>query len=189
MNRYSTLKTRTPLRAKKPWRPVRKAPPVLTEEEKKMLQGSRMQTRGILKARKKNALKRGGSFIPKETRAKMQVDPEYTRCSLQNVLPDLIGPCDGRVTREHAMIYAGSKVQERWAIIPCCAKHHGVDQFQDGPGEAPKEVRMWVALNRATEDELRAISKAVDYIARKRYLNEKYGQYIAPPIPLIPKQK
>ena len=110
-------------------------------------------------------------------------DPEYTRCGLQGLLRGIIGPCGGRVTREHAMYFKGSKVQKKWAIPPICACHHGVDQYQDGPGEAPKIIRQWVALNRATDEELREISKAVDYIRERDRLNDIYGKYVPPPIP------
>lgn len=134
-------------------------------------------------------MKRGQSVISKSVREEISNDPEYERCGLQNLLGELIGPCAGRVTREHALIYAGSKIQDKWAIIPCCAKHHGVDQFQDGPGEAPKEVRVWVALNRATDEELMKYSKAINYKRERDRLNTKYGIYVSPPIkkPLIQK--
>lgn len=110
-------------------------------------------------------------------------DPEYLRCGLQGLLAPLIGPCGGRVTREHAIIFAGKKVQEKWAIIPCCAAHHGVDQYQDSPTMTHKEIRVWVALNRASEEELFRISKAVNYLREKDRLNAKYGVYVPPPIP------
>jgi len=122
--------------------------------------------------------------MPKNVREDVGSDPEYSRCALLGLLPDLIGPCAGRVTREHALIYAGKKIQEKWAIIPCCAAHHGVDQYQDAPTEAKKEIRVWVALNRATEADLRAISRAVNYIHMKKVLNDKYGEYVAPYIPM-----
>lgn len=145
MQRYTTLKTYTPLRAKKMY-----------------------------------ALKRGGTAMSKRLRQEISEDPEYLRCAFQGIHPDLVGECGGRVTREHAIIFAGKKVQEKWSIIPCCAKHHGVDTFQDGPGEAPKILRQWVALNRATEGELSAISKAVNYVRERNRLNDIYGQYLSP---------
>lgn len=112
----------------------------------------------------------------------MDRDPEYKRCALQGLLPELIGNCDGRVTREHALYYANKKIQEKYAVPPICAKHHGVDQYQDG-GSCPKEIRVWVALNRATPEELHFISKVVNYIRERDRLNNKYGVYIAPVLP------
>lgn len=123
------------------------------------------------------------SVINKKLRAEMALDPEYSRCSLQGLLGEYVGPCDGRVTWEHAIRYASKNVQERWAIIPCCAAHHGVDQFQDAPTQARKEIRVWVALNRASDDELRSVNKAIDYFHERKRLNRVYGFYVPPPIP------
>lgn len=128
-------------------------------------------------------MKRGGSVMGESLRTEVGQDPEYTRCALKNILLSTIGPCGGRVTREHAIIFAGKKVQEKWAIIPCCAAHHGVDQYQDAPTQARKEIRVWVALNRATDEEIQSVSKVENYSRRKAFLNQKYGRYISPPIP------
>jgi hypothetical protein len=125
-------------------------------------------------------MKRGGSTIPEKLRAKMAMDPEYKRCSLQGH-----GPCEGRVTWEHALIYASKKIQERWAIIPLCALHHNVDQFQDAKTMI-KDRNVWVALNRATEEELFRFSKVVNYTRERDRLNDKFGFYVAPPIPDAP---
>lgn len=84
------------------------------------------------------------------------------------------GNCQGRLTKEHAIIYAGKQLQEEWAILDICAYHHCVDQFQDGQG-MNKEKHIWLALNRATEQRLRELSRAVDYIALKVRLNKKYA--------------
>jgi len=154
------LKTKTALKQRKPWIPKRTA----------------LKTNKISMSRK-------GSVMSKGLRKDVGEDPEYSRCGLQGLLSGIIGPCGGRVTREHAMYFKGSKVQKKWAIPPICACHHGVDQYQDGPGEAPKIIRQWVALNRATDEELREVSKAVDYIRERDRLNAIYGKYVPPPIP------
>ena len=86
------------------------------------------------------------------------------------------GNCQGRLTKEHAFIYAGKQLQEEWAILDICAFHHGVDRFQDG-GDLNKEVHLWIALNRAPEARLRELSKANDYLGIKTRLNAKYGVY------------
>lgn len=127
-------------------------------------------------------MKRGGSFMAKNLREEVGLDPEYSRCALQGLQ---FGACGGRVTREHSLIHAGKKIQERWAIIPCCAAHHGVDFFQDAPTEAPKDVRVWVALNRASDDELRPFSRVINYVRERSRLNDKFGVYTAPPIPEV----
>jgi hypothetical protein len=123
----------------------------------------------------------------KALREEVGQDPEYTRCALQGLLLAIIGPCGGRVTREHAMTYANKKIQEKWAIPPICAAHHGVDQYQDAPTEAKKEIRVWVALNRATDEELARFYKATpSYFFQRDRLNGKYGVYVPPPIPRAP---
>lgn len=84
--------------------------------------------------------------------------------------------CAGKITWEHAMIYAGSQIQELWAIIPLCAKGHSVNEWQDG-GDLNKRVNEWIALNRASSEELLAISRATDYFKRRNFLNKIYGVY------------
>ena len=69
---------------------------------------------------------------------------------------------------EHSIIYGGQQLNEAWAIVPICYWAHR------GPG-LKKEINVWLALNRATDDELRAISKAVDYIRERERLNAIYG--------------
>lgn len=118
------------------------------------------------------------SVIPLKLRAEMTNDPEYSRCCLAGY-----HECAGRITREHAMYYAGKKIQERWAIIPLCASGHGVDLYQDA-GTVHKEVRVWVALNRATDDDLMPYNRAVpSFFFQRDRLNAKYGKYAAPGIP------
>jgi len=125
-------------------------------------------------------MKRGKpSVMSKTLRDELSKDKEYTLCSLHNY-QNTFGSCAGRVTREHALIYAGRKIQEKWAIIPCCAQHHGVDFYQDSRGEAPKEVRVWVALNRASDTELLSVSKVQNYIRIRAVLNDKYGVWTSP---------
>lgn len=86
------------------------------------------------------------------------------------------GDCAGRITKEHAIYYKGSQLQEEWAILDICAFHHGVDQFQDC-GNLNKEKHIWIALNRAPEEKLREMSKGEDKIALKNRLNAIYGVY------------
>lgn len=118
------------------------------------------------------------SVIPPTLRAEMEADPEYYRCALAGY-----HECAGRITREHAMGYANKNIQERWAIIPLCASGHGVDLFQDA-ATVKKEVRVWVALNRGTDEELARFNRAVpSFFFQRDRLNTKYGVYIAPPVP------
>lgn len=84
--------------------------------------------------------------------------------------------CQGRLTKEHALYYAGKQIQEDWAILDICEFHHDVGPFQ-GIGDLNKEKHTWIALNRAPETRLRELSKAEDKIAVRDRLNIIYGLY------------
>lgn len=86
------------------------------------------------------------------------------------------GGCAGRLTREHALIYGGRQIDEAWAIVFLCAYHHAVDEYQDC-GDLQKEKNVWIALNQATDDELKKYSKAINYIRMRDILNVKYGKH------------
>tara|TARA_R110000868_G_scaffold276331_1_gene535984 strand:+ start:490 stop:819 length:330 start_codon:yes stop_codon:yes gene_type:complete len=101
-------------------------------------------------------------------REEMHNDQYYESCCRKNT------ECQGRITWEHTLIYGGKQINEKWAIIPLCEYHHAVNKFQDG-GDLRKEINVWIALNRASNEELRKYSKAVDYIALRTKLNKKYG--------------
>lgn len=79
------------------------------------------------------------------------------------------------------MTYASKQIQARWSIVPLCEKHHGVGNYMDA-GTLMKERNLWIALNRANEEEIRSISKAVDYSLTRDRLNKKYGVYTKPRI-------
>lgn len=84
------------------------------------------------------------------------------------------GNCAGRISWEHAIIHAGRQLDAPWAILKICAYHHAIDEYQD-TGDLNKEKHRWLALNRATDEELEEISKAIDYKAERDRLNEIYG--------------
>lgn len=86
------------------------------------------------------------------------------------------GNCAGRITFEHALIYGGKQIDETWAILHLCEFHHAVGIYQDG-GDLNKEKNVWIALNRATEQELIKYSKAVNYLQLRERLNKIYGTY------------
>ncbi len=116
--------------------------------------------------------------IPRKLRLTLAADPYYRTCARLGLHGHV---CAGRITWEHALIFSGKQVQSRFAIVPLCAKSHAVDRFQDG-GDLNKEVNAWIALNRASKEEIRGISRAVDYKAVLRRLNGKYGVYQEPVI-------
>jgi len=56
--------------------------------------------------------------------------------------------CSGRITFEHAWIYGGCQINELWAIIGLCEKHHGVNYWQ-GAGCMDKQLNQYISLKRA----------------------------------------
>ncbi len=117
--------------------------------------------------------------IPKTLREDMALDPYYKMCARNALLGDHICRPDPLTDKlidwEHALIYGGKQIQKKWAIVPICWWAHR------GPGLV-KEINVWIALNRATYADLYSISKAVDYIKMRDYLNNKYGDQKNQPI-------
>ena len=112
--------------------------------------------------------------IPPKLKTELLASDEYKHCMRRLWFKDHY--CQGRITFEHAWIYAGKQVQEKWAILSLCALSHSVDQFMNS-GILDKEKNWCIALNRATEQELRRYSKAEDLIKKRDYLNKKYGKH------------
>lgn len=106
--------------------------------------------------------------IPQKLKKEILADEYYKSCARKN------DDCDGRITWEHAIIFAGKQANLKWAIVPLCTFHHAVDKHQDG-GDLNKELNMLLALNRASDDELRCVSKAIDYLSMRQRLNKKYA--------------
>lgn len=109
--------------------------------------------------------------IPKKLKEELLADPYYKFCSLFGHHNHI---CGGRITFEHTLIFAGKQVQAKFAIIPLCARGHEVYEYQDAH-TMNKEQNKWVALNRATDDELRSISKVINYIRERERLNNIFG--------------
>jgi hypothetical protein len=101
--------------------------------------------------------------IPEALRQDMQNDPFYKRCCITGTTAE-------KIDWHHAVIFASRQVNEKWAILPLARSVH--EQVHREPY---KSMCMWIALNRATVDELRPYCKAIDYIAQRRYYNERYG--------------
>lgn len=109
--------------------------------------------------------------IPTKLRAEIAADPYMSVCAR-----GLEGNCSNDITWEHAWINAGKQVNEKWAIIPLCSKHHGVNMYQDAP-YAIKEINHLIALNRADDETITRMSKARDLNQYRDYLRDKYPDY------------
>lgn len=97
--------------------------------------------------------------IPSEIRADLAEDPFMRYCCLQGNYFQ----CTGRIEWHHHLKFAGKRVNERWCILPLCKWHH------DHEAEFKKYLNN-IMVARATEDELRPYSKAIDYVDMKRRL-------------------
>ena len=56
------------------------------------------------------------------------------------------GNCEGRLTKEHVFTYAGKQIQEEWAIIDLCWRHHLGDLLD-------KRINEQIAKSRATDED------------------------------------
>ena len=78
--------------------------------------------------------------IPIKLKKQLSEDEYYKTCVRKNE------ECKGRITWEHAILYAGKQVQERFAIIPLCYYHHLGDGLK-------KAENIKIAMQRATEED------------------------------------
>ena len=108
--------------------------------------------------------------IPKKLLKEILKDPFYQTCIRHKEKK-----CGGRITFEHAIIYAGKQVNEKWCILPVCERHHGVNSYQDR-GDMDKKYHEWVAVNRMTIDDEKTYCR-VDWKIKRKYLNSIYGNY------------
>jgi hypothetical protein len=90
----------------------------------------------------------------------MSADPYYLKCARENAV------CAGRITWEHAIIWAGKQVNEVWAIIPLCHYHHQ-------GGGLDKDKNRYLALKRATDADLAKYPKR-NWKQELEYLKQKY---------------
>jgi hypothetical protein len=96
----------------------------------------------------------------------MDADPFMHRCCIT-------GNTSEKIDWHHNMIHAGRQVNEWWAILPLATTVH--DRV---PGDPELKDRCdWIMLNRATDEELRRYSKAINYIRRREVLNRRFGPY------------
>lgn len=94
-------------------------------------------------------------------------------CERRLALKDHV--CEGRITREHAILYSGKRVDEPWAIVLLCAKAHSVDLFQD-IGILNKSINEWIAISRMTRADEQRLNR-FNWVQRRAYLCGKYGTF------------
>ena len=106
--------------------------------------------------------------IPKKLREEISKDPFMTVCIYQSQgAPN--HNCKGRITWEHAYIYAGRKINAKWALVPCCENHNS------GPA-MDKDYNRYRAIIRADIDELSEKYPNKDWRQEKIYLTNKFNK-------------
>ena len=99
--------------------------------------------------------------IPPAHKKILDTDPRFKMCARKGI------GCSGRITIEHAFIYAGRQINEIWAYVPLCWHHHlgeGLD----------KNFNRWLSLRHATEQDLAKYPRT-DWKQLIHHLSFKYG--------------
>jgi len=83
--------------------------------------------------------------IPQKIRQIISEDPFYRTCIHEK--REKSSSCSGRMTVEHSFLYSGKRVNELWALVPCCWNHNV------GVSGEEKDWNRYVALMRATVED------------------------------------
>lgn len=103
--------------------------------------------------------------IPPRLREEIAADPFYQRCCVTGAFAR-----NTKVEWHHNMTWQGRQLQERWCILPLAEKvHRDIHKH--------KERCDWIMLNRADDETLKKYSRAVDLVAKRDRLNERYGPW------------
>lgn len=107
--------------------------------------------------------------IQANLRDRIANDPRMTTCIyVRNSAPNHL--CRGRITWEHAWIYAGKQINEQWAIIPCCEAHNS--------GEAmDKNYNRYIALSQANLEEVKQKYPKKDWGQELKKLKSMYERH------------
>lgn len=105
--------------------------------------------------------------VPRKVREQIASDPFMAICIYES--PDAPNnDCSGRIEWEHACLYAGKRINEPWAIVPCCTSHNR------GQGIV-KEYNRYRALLRANLSDLARRYPKHNWQQEFNYLKGKYG--------------
>lgn len=107
--------------------------------------------------------------IPPALKKYILTDPYYKKCCLEDE------ECQyesghRQIEWHHAIIYAGKQLQKKWAIVPVCSGFH--HKYADRSDIKERIVR--VCVMRATKEELKEVSKAIDYVKLKEKYENSY---------------
>lgn len=105
--------------------------------------------------------------IPPKVRAAIADDPFMALCVYERQdAPN--HDCSGRIEWEHAILYNGKRLNEPWAIIPCCTNHNRGNAMV-------KEYNRYIALLRADIDDITRRYPKRNWRQELQYLKNKYG--------------
>lgn len=105
--------------------------------------------------------------LSQETLKACENDEWYTKSALSGQSP---------VQWHHVFTYARKQIDEPWNIVPLTADEHDmVTPHKHGYIKHLDEMVQLIALERATEEQLRRYSKVVDLVALRDRLREEYA--------------
>jgi hypothetical protein len=105
--------------------------------------------------------------IPFKMRQTLEAMPRMRMCEMAWYAGEF-GICDGRVQWHHVWEYAGTQINEIWAILGVCTKHHDMVKTN----RAVKELLELRSVEIATDEELAKYPKRAWKTMRK-YLQVK----------------
>lgn len=100
--------------------------------------------------------------IPLKIRKQINNDPWYKFCCR----------CGDyrKIEIHHTIIWQGRQLNELWSLVPACNDCHR----KVGQDRNVKEYFEWIALRRATDKEIQAISKVINYFRLLENYNKKF---------------
>lgn len=111
--------------------------------------------------------------IPLKLREKMASDGSMLHCIHGSGCGGVIvSPGQIRIEWEHAFLYAGKKIQEEWAIVPCCTYHHrgsGLDKDYNRYCSLVKAIKIYGSL-----DVIQQKYPKKNWLQEWEYLKNKY---------------
>jgi len=85
--------------------------------------------------------------IPIKMREELASEPRMKRCAAAGLG---FGPCEKKIEWDHVWIYAGKQINEKWAILGICEKHH----YEKNGNRLLNETIMRASLRIATAENL-----------------------------------
>lgn len=104
--------------------------------------------------------------ISKKTKDKLLADKFMKTCCLAG---ETEYNCLGRIEFHHNLIVAGRQSDIPETILPVCNAHHAIADWRE-----VKELLNFIMLRRMSAEQIKGISKAVNYAHRLEYLRKKY---------------